>query len=484
MKPPFEDIPAWPPARYTGPLTEDFTSALDPLLPVLKIAWREAFGYDLEHWQIALLRAILEVFPEGHKRAGQLRFRQVIISLGRQNGKTEIAAALGLWQLLRKAGALVIGIASSAEQARLVYDRAMKVISRNPALAKRFDALTDTRGIRAKDGGKYEIKAAKSAALQGLPIDLGIVDEVHLLKSALWNDLINGTGGRPDCLVVGITTAGDPDSELLIDLYALAETAIPDEATRIGVFIWEAPEATVPDDDETLGRYLAAANPSIASGRVDPETVISDVRAMPKTDAIRYRLNRFLTSSEASFLALDEWLSRTRREDEMFPGGRVVFTFDRTPEWSWATVTATVKDGDGNLWTEVVASVPHPTVESLVALAEKLWVHSPIYFAADQYALKQFLAELKRRGYPTWDGSQSDAIASASLLYSAVMHDRLFHAGDELLARQVPMTKRKNVGESFRISRTSSSVEIDAVLATALGIYVADSMPDIPLQVF
>ena len=205
--PPFTEIPAWPPARCTGPLGEDFPSALDPLLPVLEIAWRQAFGYDLEHWQIELLRAILEVFPEGHKRAGQLRFRQVIVSLGRQNGKTEIAAALGLWQLLRKAGALVIGIASSAEQARLVYDRAMKVISRNPALAKRFDALTDTRGIRAKDGGKYEIKAAKSAALQGLPIDLGIVDEVHLLKGALWNDLINGTGGRPDCLVVGITTS-------------------------------------------------------------------------------------------------------------------------------------------------------------------------------------------------------------------------------------------------------------------------------------
>ena len=205
---------------------------------------------------------------------------------------------------------------------------------------------------------------------------------------------------------------------------------------------------------------------------------------MPKADAIRYRLNRFLPSTEASFLALDEWLSRTRRDEEVIPAGRVVFTFDRTPEWSWASVTATVKDGDGNIWTEVVASVPHPAVESLVALAEKLWVHSPAYFAADGYALKQFLLELKRRGYPTWDGTQSDAIASASLLYSAVMHDRLFHAGDELLARQVPMTKRKNVGESFRISRTSSSVEIDAVLATALGVYVADSMPDIPLQVF
>jgi len=383
------DIAAWPPARYTAPLGPDFKSGLDPLLPVFKIAWRAARGYELECWQVELLRAILELFPDGHPRAGELRYRQVIVSLGRQNGKTEIAAALGLFQLLQKAGALVIGIASSAEQARLVYDRTMDVIRKNPALAKRFDALTDTRGIRALDGGKYEIKAAKSAALQGLPIDLGIVDEVHLLKGALWNDLINGTGGRPDCLVVGITTAGDSGSELLTDLYALAATAIEDDASRFGAFIWEAPESRIPEDDETLGRYLAMANPSIASGRIDLDNVISDVRAMPEPDAIRYRLNRFLTSSTAAFMSLADWQARTRPAQYEWPTGPLVFTFDRTPEWSYATVTASVRAPDGKIHTEVVASLNHPTLETLVDVAVKLWAHGPAMFAMDGYALKQ-----------------------------------------------------------------------------------------------
>ena len=483
--PPFADIEAWPPTRHTKPLSPDFPSAFDPYMRVFSLVWRTAFGYDLEEWQVQLLRAILEIFPDGHKRVGQLRYRQVVISLGRQNGKTEIAAALGLWQLLAKVGALVISIAHSREQATLVYGRTMQAISRNKSLAKRFAALTDTRGIRARGGGRYEMKASRSAALQGLPIDLGLVDELHLLKRFVWADLVNGTGGRADCIVVGITTAGDNDSELLLDLYALAGEAVKEDATRFGAFIWEAPEARVPEDDNTLGRYLAMANPSVASGRLDLENVISDVRSMPEPDVIRYRLNRFLTSSVAAFMSLADWQSRTRPAEYEWPTtGPLVFTFDRTPEWSYATVTASVRAADGKIHTEVVASLTHPTLETLVEVAMKLWAHGPAMFAMDGYALKQLGAELKRRGMPVWLGSQAEAISASQTLFAKVKQGGIVHAGDPLLSRQVPQTTRKNINDSFRISRADSSVEIDAVLATALGVYVAEAVPDLPLQVF
>ena len=171
----------WPPTRYSKPLTPDFQSAADKLLPALQLAWRVAMGYQLDNFQVELVRSVLEICPGWHPRAGKLRYRQVLISVGRQNGKTEIAAFLGLLIMLLKVSALVIGIASSAEQARLVYQRTMTVIRLNAALVKRFARLTDTRGIETKTGGRYEIKAAKGAALQGLPIDLGIDDKHPVL---------------------------------------------------------------------------------------------------------------------------------------------------------------------------------------------------------------------------------------------------------------------------------------------------------------
>ncbi|MGM7677580.1 hypothetical protein [Microbacterium sp. A94] len=482
---PFEDIAPWPPTRHTPPLSAGFRSLFDPYARAFGIIWRQAFGYDLEAWQIELIRAILEVFPDGHPRAGELRWMQAVVSLARQNGKTEIAAALGLWRLLHRAGALVIGIASSAEQAGLVYRRTMRAIVGNPSLARRFDGLTETRGIRALDGGRYELKAARSAALQGLPIDLGLVDELHLLKRELWGDLVSGTGGRVDCLVVGITTAGDAESELLIDLYKLGDKSIANDGEgRVGFWVWEAPEARVPEDDETLGRWLAMANPSIASGRRDLENLISLVRSKPEPDAIRYHLNQFLAASRAPFLPFDKWFAARRLDGEPFPTSRPIFTFDASPGLGYVAVTATARDENGVLHTELVASLVSPSLDDLVRLALKLSAHAPLRYALDGYRLRALGDELKRRGLPVYIGTGSDALQSAALLYRLVASGMLKHAGDDLLSQQMPRAIRKNVGESFRISRADSSTEIDAVCATALGVLVAEMTPDSGIQVF
>lgn len=477
---PFADIAPWPPTRHTESLSEDYPSALDPWLVVLELVWRAAFGYWLEDWQVALLRAVLEVYPPGHRRAGQLRYRQVMISLARQNGKSEIATALGLWRLLSKTGALVIGIASSAEQARIIYDRAMRAIVASPALRDRFDRLTDTRGIRKADGARWEIKAAKAGALQGLPLDLGLADELHLLKPDLWSSLLNGTGGRPDCQVVGITTAGDAESSLLIDLYALAEQSIEADANsnRFGAFIWEAPEARMPEDDETLGRWIAMANPSVASGRVDLEIVIGDVRAQPPADAVRYRLNRFLSSVRAPFIEPNKWALAVRREGEAFPmDAHTVFAFDASPGMSFVTVTATARDGDGVMHSEIVASLRAPSIERLFMLALALAQFGPLTFAVEGYTLRRLGLEIQKRGLPCIIGSQSDAVSSAALLYRLIVTGMFRHAGEPLLGRQIPLAIRKNVGDSFVISRTDSSVEIDAVRATALGALALEVTP-------
>lgn len=442
-----------------------------------------AFGYLLEVWQHQLLRAALEVYPDDHPRAGQLRFRQVVVSLGRQNGKTEIAAALGLWGLLRERMAYVVGIASSREQAALVYKRTLQAIKSNPALARRFDRMTDTRGIASKSGSLYELKASKSAALQGIPVSVAVCDELHILKPDLWSALIAGTGARPGTLVAGITTAGDDDSELLLDLYSRGETAISDPGTRLGFYAWEAPETRWPEDDETALNWLKQANPSLASGRLDPEAFLDDVKAMPEADRVRYRLNRF-TRTSGSFIPAELWLKGARQPDDELPTGQPVFSIDRTPDWGYATVSAAVKDVDGIVHAELVASLVKPTLEQLVAVCVQLYQFNPSVYVADSYSLRPLLDELKRRGLPTFFANLGDVTAASALFYSLLVRGRLRHADEPLLALQVPRTVRKNLDNGFRISRKDSSIEIDAVMATVLGAYVAETAKAQTVQVF
>ncbi|QTX04118.1 terminase large subunit domain-containing protein [Agromyces archimandritae] len=471
--------PAWMPARFSPPLVAGFPSHGDWLLRLVDLVWRLPDGspIDLDPWQRWLIRAALEVYPDGHPRAGELRYRQVLISVSRQNGKSVLGAIFGLYGLVREAGALVIGIASSAEQARIIYARLLSVIRGNRQLAARFKRLTDTRGIQSVDGGRYEIKPSKSAAVQGLDLTVGLADELHLTKRELWSDMVNGTAARRNGIVIGLTTAGDETSELLIDLYGIAD----DPPERFGFFIWEAPEARVPADDETLGRYLVAASPGLACGRLDLETAISDVRGMAEADVIRYRLNRF-TSSTNAFITATLWASRRRRTGE-FPAGRAIFAIDRTPDWGFASIVATVKAGELTA-AELVASIAKPTLSQLVNVCVDLARHQPLTFAMDGYALKDLGAELKKRGLPVWIATQGDVMGASALLYAKLAAGQLEHDGAELLNLQAPRTVRKNVGDGFRISRKDSSIEIDGIMALALGVLAAETRTDDTLQVF
>ena len=472
----------------TEPLSEDYPSEADWLLPIVRIAWKasDSPDFELDEWQADLIRRLLEVYPEGHERAGQLRYRQAVVSMGRQQGKSVIGAILGLFGLLRGPGQMVVGIASSVEQARILYDRTMLVIRANKSLSERFNRLTDTRGIRAKDGGKYEIKAAKSSALQGIPVNIGLVDELHLLPSSLWSDLVNGTSAKSNGIVIGITTAGDENSTLLKGLYEVGYKAAAGDPTfeRFGFFVWEAPEARVPDDDETLLEYLKAANPALAAGRIDAETVLNDVRAMPPTDVIRYRLNRFV-AGQAQFITSLMWSKCARPFGERLDlnGQRPTFAIDRTPDWGFATISMAVKK-ENVTETELVASILKPSLEQLVNMCVELSKHSPQTFIVDGYSLRDLGNELRKRGLPVVIATMGDVISASALTYSKIARQEIRHSSDPLLSVQFPRTVRKNVGESFRISRKDSSVEIDAVMATILAIYGAETRLEQSLQVF
>lgn len=468
--------------RMTPPLTADYRADIDRFLPVIQLAWRLGTGYELAAWQVAIMRGATELYPDGHVRAGQLRFRQAFLSVGRQCGKSELTAAMGLYFLLRDLrAAYVIGVARSREQAALIYDRTLAVIQSSPALSARFRKLTETRGIRAVAGGRYELKASSGKALQGIPVSGAVCDELHLLKAEVWDALVAGTGGRPDSLVFGATTAGDDDSGLLKRLYENAEKSFAGEMERFFAVIYDAPEARVPDDDETLAAYLMAANPAIAAGYKDVDAVLSDVRGLPVQEAIRYYLNRFV-SGNSGFMDLAMWAKCTATTP--FPEGPAVISIDRTNDWSSATIAAAIKDDDGTVHTELVAWPRNPTIDSLEALCVRLYARGVETFVMDSLTLKDLGARLKARGMPVrWIGL-SDVYSGASLFYSQVARKKVSHGGDLLLTLQIPRVSTKARGDTYRLVKGPTRTDIDAVVATANAVFVADTKATTELQVF
>ena len=469
------------PVRFTPALSgnEDFDSDATWLLPVLDAALGgrgEAKGlYNYQKW---LIKHALEKYPAGHPKAGRLRFRQVLIVIGRQNGKTELGAGLGIYGLRREPGDQVIGVASSAEQARVLYRRTLDAIDRTPALKKRFKKLTDTRGIRSLEGSSYEIRAAKGESLQGVPIEMGFIDEVHLVKDDLYQAMLAGLGGRDDAILIMITTAGDETSALLNKLQEKGEAAIlaDPEKNRFGYFTYEAPEARIPVEQETFIEWLKLANPKIAEGNADIQNLLSDLETMHPSDIIRYHLNR-RTSSVSVFISIEEWLKLKRPSGAIFPKDLpVIFSIERTREWSHATITANAKDKNGKIFTEVVASIINPDDDKLLKACIELKKHKPLAFVLDGYRFKALAKVLKEKGITTYAYSGAEITQACSVFYAKVKTNNLEHAGDELLTEQIPGCTRENRGNNFIVGRTAGASEIDSVYSTILGVYAAETI--------
>lgn len=472
------------PSKFTPSLTgdENFPSAADWLLPVLDqcLGGRghkgEPFGYyNYQKWAF---RHALEIYPEGHPKAGLLRFRQVLILMARQNGKTEMGAGFGIFGLMREPGDRVTGVASKKDQAQLLYSRTADGIARTPALSKRFKKVTRTRGIENNNGAIYNIVAAKSDTIQGDPIELGLFDEVHIVKDEVHQALLAGLGGRDDAILIMISTAGDENSTLLNRLQELGDEAImlPPEKNRFGYFVWEADEAKKPDDPEELRRQLLKANPKYSEGHADINNLIEDIKSMHDIDVIRYHLNRKVESSDV-FVPLPEWLELKRPQGEPFPKTNApVFAIERTRDWMRATVTVNTEH-EGKIYSEIVAVIQRPTEEKLLKLCLELKrLHKPKAFVMDYLRFRNLAKWLKDKNITCYAYSSAELAGACSTFYALIRTKKLVHGGDPILTEQMPMAVANSKEQTFTIGRAKPSCEIDAIYSTALGTYGAQTI--------
>jgi phage terminase large subunit-like protein len=431
-------------------------------------------GIKLDAWQKWLLIAMLERYPEDHPeptKAGRLRYRQILVSLGRQNGKSFLASALGIYGLLlHDPGATVVSLASSADQARIIYKRVLHVATQTP-LARYFKKATEYRGITTADGsGTYDVKAAKESAVQGIPGSLFLIDECHIIPKGLWGSAVLGSSSRKNGLVVGITTAGDDTSETLKDLYATGVEAIAGtdpELERFGFFVWEAPENLEVTDPQAI----YAANPAVAAGRIPIESVISDLKAIPEHEARRYRLNQFVSGSKASWLPIEQYHKASGHGITDLSGATLSVRV--TSRWEYATIAAAKRNGDV-IETELVASLVQPNeatlYNELIDLYRKFGAYA---IALDSGQLSNLQKRLKQNGfqlYALWGKELADANSNVYQLY---LQGKIEHNNDPLLTVQMPRGVPHYSGDRWFLRQADAIGDIDALLAHVYAAHVA-----------
>jgi phage terminase large subunit-like protein len=162
----------------------------------------------LEPWQVFLLVAI---FGWLRKADGTRRFRRAYVEVPRKNGKSLLAAAVGLFMFAADGefGAEVYSGATTERQAWEVFRPAKQMAERTPDFCRAFGIVVSASNlaIPAK-GARFEPVIGKPG--DGASPSCAIVDEFHEHDASdLYDTMETGMGARVQPLLFVITTAGD-----------------------------------------------------------------------------------------------------------------------------------------------------------------------------------------------------------------------------------------------------------------------------------
>lgn len=168
------------------------------------------FGGQLVHlelWEKAMLAAVFGFVDVD----GLRQYREALLIVGKKNGKSLLASAVGAYLLVgdNEPGAEVYAVATKKDQAKIIWLEAKRMVRKSPALHKRIRSLVAELDYDAGDG-VFKPLASDSDSLDGLNVHGALMDEIHQWKSgrALYDIIADGVIAREQPLIFMTSTAG------------------------------------------------------------------------------------------------------------------------------------------------------------------------------------------------------------------------------------------------------------------------------------
>jgi phage terminase large subunit-like protein len=186
--------------------------------------------------------------------------REVVVLVGKKNGKSSLLGALSIFHLLTVPFAEVVVVAAARDQAGVLLRQVVGYVRRSPALKQRLKVVQ--REVRNDDlGGRIRVLASDSDTVDGQLPTLVLVDELARHKSEeIYGILRDGLGPR-DGQLIAISTAGDDESSPFGRLRAAAH-ALPEFAA---------------DPDNRAHKYARANGFAFHEWSLDPGDDVSDL---------------------------------------------------------------------------------------------------------------------------------------------------------------------------------------------------------------
>ena len=181
--------------------------------------------FILELWQKALVSAMFGIVD---KIDGTRKYQETVLIVGRKNGKSTLASAIGLYLMIAdgELGPEVVSVATKKDQAKIIWLEAKKMVQKSPALRKRIKTLVSEMNSPMNDS-VFKPLGRDSDTLDGLNVHAGLFDEVHAWKDQnLYDVIVDGTSSRDQPMIFTTSTAGVVRESVFDRLYDECELTI------------------------------------------------------------------------------------------------------------------------------------------------------------------------------------------------------------------------------------------------------------------
>jgi len=253
----------------------------------------------LRKWQRAIVRKVLAP-----------GVRTAVVAIPRGNGKSTLAAALGLWALVDgPEGAEVPIVAGVSErQARIAFNTARRMVELDPELVARVQIFQDRLYMPHHDASLFPLPADADALLGANPT-CTIVDELGVVGADVFEAMRVASGKRAESLLLAIgTPPREPDSIMR----TLVEHGRLEDDPTFALVEYAAP-AMSPVGDKKAWKQ---ANPALGDFLYE-DVMATEAKTVRESTFRQFRLGQWVGQPEEAWMAPETWAAVAEPGDHL-----------------------------------------------------------------------------------------------------------------------------------------------------------------------
>lgn len=421
-------------------------------------------------WQQDLLDVALEIDSE----TGHLAYREVVVTVPRQQGKTTLILAVEADVCVNRAPATVIYTAQTGNAARKkLLDEHVPAI-RASELAPLLKKTIQTMGGEAvhwKTGSRIELAAGTQSAGHGGVLDLAVLDETfHDVDDRREQALLPGMLTKPDGQLWVVSTQGTDASHYLIRKCEQGRLAAVEDSGR-GICYLEF--AASPDDDPGDPVTWWSCMPAL--GHTVSEDVVAHMfQTMSLPEFRRSALNILDSADVDRPISKAGWLECQ----------------DGTAAPDVGGLTVAIEAAIDSSASSVVGADVLRRCEVIDYRLGTSWVPDRVAELYSKYGCtvvldargpaKRFVQPLEQLGVPFLSLSSAEVAAAALLTADLVRDGGLWVRPHPVLDDAVESVPRRWSGDQWFFARRGGDVDASPLIALSLAVLMAgEPVPEV-----